>query len=370
MSETDLAALRVGETGRKVPLKAPYPYFGGKSRIAALVWARLGDVRNYVEACCGSAAMLLLRPHPPQIETVNDIDCMVANFWRAVQHAADEVVEHVNSPVNEADLHARHHWLVYSDDALAFRERMKTDPMYYDARIAGWWCWGLCQWIGSGWCRPQQMQHGDTETGRVGEGVHHVSGSRLEQKRPHLTGNGGGKVGVNSEARPQLADAYSRGRGVHGHDAAETCAARRTWLLDWFGRLRDRLRSVRVCCGDWSRVCSSQSTTTRLGLTGVFLDPPYPTHDAAGNESRDGNLYARGEERGELDRLRDAVLAWCREYGPDRQMRIAVCGYDTDGYAALEAEGWEAVAWKTQGGYANRGKGEGGNANAGRERVW
>jgi hypothetical protein len=465
------------------PLKAPFPWFGGKSRIAALVWERLGDVRNFVEPFCGSAAMLLLRPTPPQIETINDADCMVANFWRAVQQDAQAVVENVNWPVNEADLHARHRWLVYSDDAQAWRQRMKTDPMYYDARIAGWWCWGLCQWIGGGWCTPHgqtadgkstnealplpgqdgrgalvrgerrrilsvncpgvgvhrtgerpaewkqipalwhphghgvhnKLPHISGKDGGTGRGVHQVSGSRiqhggteaqrgekdeinsvspslsgepgLDQRRPHLTGNGGGKVGVNSQVspdadlsvsrclrgeggRPQLADAFSRGRGIHGYDAAETCAARRAWLLDWFGRLRDRLRSVRVCCGDWSRVCSSPSTTTRLGLTGVFLDPPYPTHDGDGAASRDGNLYAHGEERGELDRVRDEVLAWCREYGADRRMRIAGCGYDTDGYAALEADGWEAVAWKTQGGYANRGKGDGENLNAKRERVW
>ena len=31
-------------------LKAPFPWFGGKSRVAHLVWPALGDVSNYVEA--------------------------------------------------------------------------------------------------------------------------------------------------------------------------------------------------------------------------------------------------------------------------------------------------------------------------------
>ena len=31
---------------KAVPLKAPFPYFGGKSRIAAAVWERFGAVRN------------------------------------------------------------------------------------------------------------------------------------------------------------------------------------------------------------------------------------------------------------------------------------------------------------------------------------
>jgi DNA adenine methylase len=30
-------------------MKAPFPYFGGKSRISAEVWARVGDVARYIE---------------------------------------------------------------------------------------------------------------------------------------------------------------------------------------------------------------------------------------------------------------------------------------------------------------------------------
>ena len=26
------------------------------------------------------------------------------------------------------------------------------DPDFFDAKAAGWWCWGLNCWIGSGWC--------------------------------------------------------------------------------------------------------------------------------------------------------------------------------------------------------------------------
>jgi hypothetical protein len=33
-------------------LKAPFPWFGGKSRVAEIVWDRFGDVPNYV-ACKG-----------------------------------------------------------------------------------------------------------------------------------------------------------------------------------------------------------------------------------------------------------------------------------------------------------------------------
>jgi len=65
-------------------LAAPFPYFGGKSLARETVWAALGDPENYVEPFAGSAAMLLGRPNVGKVETINDADGFVANFWRAV----------------------------------------------------------------------------------------------------------------------------------------------------------------------------------------------------------------------------------------------------------------------------------------------
>lgn len=152
-------------------LRAPFPWFGGKSRVAPVVWRAFGDVANYVEPFAGSLAVLLARPTPPRVETVNDADCYLANFWRAVQWAPEEVAEWCDWPVNEADLHARHRWLVNQDE---FRERMKSDPEFFDARIAGWWVWGLSAWIGTGWCdaapppsapAPQRGRNGSASSG-------------------------------------------------------------------------------------------------------------------------------------------------------------------------------------------------------------
>ena len=53
-------------------LKAPFPYFGGKSSIADLVWQALGDVKHYLEPFFGSGAILLARPnYDGQMESVN-----------------------------------------------------------------------------------------------------------------------------------------------------------------------------------------------------------------------------------------------------------------------------------------------------------
>ena len=86
--------------------------FGGKSRVSHIVWDYFGDVRNYVQPFAGSLAVLLGRPTDAKIETVNDLDCWIANFWRALQHDPEQLAAHADWPVNEADLHARHLWLV------------------------------------------------------------------------------------------------------------------------------------------------------------------------------------------------------------------------------------------------------------------
>ena len=65
-------------------LDAPFPYFGGKSGACGKVWAAFGEVDNYVEPFCGSAAMLLGAPDGKRVETINDLDGFVSNFWRAL----------------------------------------------------------------------------------------------------------------------------------------------------------------------------------------------------------------------------------------------------------------------------------------------
>ncbi len=73
---------------RASTLAAPFPFFGGKSLACKTVWAALGDPRNYVEPFCGSAAMLLGRPNAGRIETIDESNGFVCNFWQSVAQAA------------------------------------------------------------------------------------------------------------------------------------------------------------------------------------------------------------------------------------------------------------------------------------------
>lgn len=119
-----------------------------------------------------------------------------------------------------------------------------------------------------------------------------------------------------------------------------------------FDDLAARLQRVRITCGDWSRVLTP-SVTTRHGLTGVVLDPPY-------DGERHGVKYAVGGE------VSADVRAWAIEHGNDPLLRIALCGYD--GEHAMPA-GWTVAAWKAQGGYGSQGQGRG-RENAAKERIW
>jgi hypothetical protein len=137
-------------------------------------------------------------------------------------------------------------------------------------------------------------------------------------------------------------------------------------------RLADRLRLVRTCYGHWSRICDSDSTMTRLGTTGVFLDPPYPANRGdTGKKSRDATLYAT-DKGADLDGLRDEVLDWCIRWGSQKDVRAIVCGYEGDGYEELvKSHGWTEESWEANGGYANQRRGGKGKAeNAKRERLW
>ena len=220
----------------------------------------------------------------------------------------------------------------------------------------------LCCWIGSGWCQTNES----AERKKISGDHSGLTGVRGKNRKPLLGGDGTGKIqrGVTREfpkekqGRPQLADAYSRGRGIHGNDSASTCSERREWLINWFQALRNRLRTVRVCCGDWLRVCDSESVTTRLGTTGIFFDPPYGA--AAG---RTKNIYAQ-----DSDTVAEAVRKYCLDRGNNKMMRICLAGYEGEGHEELEENGWSVVSWKAQGGYGNcSAKGK---ENAKKERLW
>ena len=264
-------------------MNSPFPYFGGKRTVAAAVWARLGSPKQYIEPFCGSAAVLLAAPRPAALEVVCDGSGFIANFWRAVKHQPAAVAEWADYPVSHIDLGARHGWLMAQRDRIG--AEMQDPDWPGDAKVAGWWLWGQCCWIGSGWC---------DWFGKI----------------PHA-----GDAGMGVQAIGKIPHASSAGMGA---DALLTSCGRTAWA--WLHRIADRLERVRVVHGDWSRCLNNHFGGDD---TAVFLDPPYRSYEA---------LY------GKAGAVADAVEAWARA---NEHLRIALCGHQGD-YAL---DGWDAVEW-------------------------
>ena len=236
-------------------------------------------------------------------------------------------------------------WLVNTGRSRLL-EGMEADPDFYDAQVAGWWVWGVNAWIGSGWCS------GDGPWVDTGDGI---------GKRPHL---GDAGQGVNRQL-PHLGDA---GRGVNrklphlgnagraGYNNMEY----RPNVLGYFEELAGRLRDVRVCCGDWSRVCTSgaMSYGSRVG---VFLDPPYL------GDVRTADLYAVDDHT-----IAHAVRDWCLEHGDDPRLRIVLAGYRAE-HDDLMPDTWRRHYYSASAAYStteSAARQDGNHANRANEVLW
>ena len=295
-------------------LKAPFPYFGGKQKIVDLVWSRFGNPRNYVEPFFGSGAVLLGRKQVGGIETVNDKDGFVCNFWRAVKHDPEAVADAAFRPVYENELHAVHLHLIAKEAELT--ERLEGDLGFYDTSIAGMWAWGLCCWIGSGWCTedgPWVQKDGKMVQGE-GRGVC--------RKIPMIAHTGRGLLAPSVRSR----------------------------LPEFLQKLQLRLQHVRVCCGDWTRVVGKSSTYGH-GETAIFFDPPYDTST---------DLYGAGNEG-----ISAEVRKWCVQNGDNPLLKLALCGYDNEHDFLLDY-GWSKVNWDGGAGFSA----QGGKRSGAQERIW
>lgn len=284
-------------------VKAPFSWFGSKRQIAPVIWQGLGKVSNYVEPFAGSLAVLLANPNPAKIETVNDIDCTLSNFWRSVSIDPEGVAKYADYPVNEIEVHARHKYLVsiYPD----LKEKMENDVNYIDIKAAGYWIYGTCASVGNNWLQPKGLK-----------------------------------------ALPMLSSA---GGGIHGMTFS---------VLDWFKKIQERTKRVRVCSGDWTRIVTPSITYNSKGLspkdmTAVFLDPPYDHNKRYKVYKEDKDIFSD-------------VCKWAFENGDNSRLRIALCGYEGDMQLPI---GWQVYTWKANGGLGNMGDGQG-KANAAREVIY
>jgi DNA adenine methylase len=81
-------------------------YFGGKSRQLDWMLPLLPDktsYRHYVEAFCGSAAVFLNK-EPSPIETINDLNGSLINFFRTLRERPAELIQRLElTPYSRAE---------------------------------------------------------------------------------------------------------------------------------------------------------------------------------------------------------------------------------------------------------------------------
>ena len=348
-------------------MNAPFPYFGGKSQAAPIVWPRLGDPLNFVEPFAGSLAILLKRPEwnwqrgtwadgNLREEICNDSDGLLSNAWRAIQLRPTDVAQYTSWIVSECDLTARHIWLINHRDDITLR--LMGDPEWCDVKAAGWWLWGIACWIGSGWCAGTGCWNTD---GEKIVNIRTPGDTRCGVNKQLVRLGAGAMVGINKK-RVHLGDTRCgvNKKRVHMNAAGQggQCDISLAGITDWMVALSHRLRRVSICCGDWSRVCGNALMGVhRSSPVGVFLDPPY-----ADTASRTYGLYAHDS----LTVAHD-VQEWCIAYGDDPRYRICLAGYDGEHDMP---DTWECVDNTACRGYGYGGQSRNGYANAGRERLW
>jgi hypothetical protein len=246
--------------------------------------------------------MLLGAPRAASLEVINDANGFVANFWRSVVHQTELVARAADYPVSHIDLGARHQWLMDQRDRLG--AELQDPDWPGDPKVAGWWLWGQCAWIGSGWCDWDRKQ------------IPHVSnagmGIQATGQIPHVS-----SAGMGIQATGQIPNVSSAGP-VFWTSAGEAA-------MGWLSKLANRMERVRIVHGDWKRCLNSRYGGNN---TAVFLDPPYVGF---------GEVYGTGERTVAQD-----VAEWCKE---NAGLRVALCGHVGD----YELPGWELFQWDRPG---------------------
>ena len=251
-----------------------------------------------------------------------DLDGLLCNFWRALRADPEAVAYWAAWPTIHQDLTARHTWL--RQWRAEHVHKVETDPDFYDPKVAGWWVWGLSNWIGGGWCtgkfsdkRPLSNQG---QGGATAQGVQAQRGG--QGQRPH----------VNTLHPGQGVQAQRVGfQGSPDHVLTGDILDGSRWQL-WFAALAKRLERVVVLNRSWESAVTpsllQQTPSAPKPPVGIFLDPPYLTHD------RDNTIYQGDEQADDVARK---ALAWAVEHGDKYRIAYA-CGaahFDVP-------DGWEA----------------------------
>jgi DNA adenine methylase len=217
-------------------MMTPFPYFGGKSRIAPEIWQRFSDPSYYFEPFAGALGALLGRPAPGKHEYVGDTYCLITNFFRAAKFADPrELARAADWPISQLDLEARNNWLKKQRPRI--HRNLIADPRWYDLECAAWYAW--------------------------------VQSVRIS--------NNGATIVLGQAA------------GVH---------RKKQNNMDYLVALTERLKSVVIHYGDWTRITNAAERKSQRADCAILLDPPYDhstgrKKNLYANDSPDVSAYVR-----------------------------------------------------------------------------
>jgi len=82
------------QIAKDAPKRPALRYYGGKWNLAEWIISHFPEHKNYVEPCGGAASVLLQKPRSP-LETYNDLDGNVVNFFQVLRDRPDELIRKI-----------------------------------------------------------------------------------------------------------------------------------------------------------------------------------------------------------------------------------------------------------------------------------
>lgn len=297
----------------------PFTYLGGKRDIADEVWRRFGhDIANYIEPFAGGLSVLLARPIndirdlKKYRELANDSNLLLLNFWRTIQQDdIEKLISTVDFPPHEVALLSRRKEMIKK--LWDLYEKL-LDDKFYDSELAGYWLYIAREWIGN---RPD-----------------------------------------DPDEVPEMKMVRAKATGFLGESLEEHLTF-----------LQSRTKDIRFFAGYWRRPLISDTQSTNIGTTGVFLDPPYlNTEHYYGGNPRENTEGSINDPKYKI-KIADEVREWAIEYGELKDYRIAYCGYEHQ-HDGKFPENWSKCVWKNASGYKSQKKDRSGNEVPNVETVW
>lgn len=197
-------------------MKAAFPYFGAKHRVAPMIWDRFGDPSYYYEPFAGSLGTLLQRPEGgprERYEYAGDADGLITNFFRAAKMGDPmELARLADWPANGIELESRGRWI--SEQRHKLHQHLLDDPDWFDMKCAAWFAW--------------------------------MQSVRLGTK--------------------SVTTIFRRTAGVRRRNQNLPC---------YFAELANRLKDVTIHHGDWINLANAAAMESRHSRVAILLDPPY-----------------------------------------------------------------------------------------------